>query len=93
MQNGYAYQELPPNYGMQSFYPWNQGVNYDNYDGHYQNFPDKCIQVRQNGAASRLNLPCKSNSDWDYNQCYSYYANGCYNTCQFVNMGDIEDFM
>ncbi|RZC32855.1 hypothetical protein BDFB_005757, partial [Asbolus verrucosus] len=38
-------------------------------------------------------LPCQTSSGWDYEECYSYYANGCYNTCQFVEFGDIEDFM
>lgn len=38
-------------------------------------------------------LPCHSFDNWDYASCYSFYANGCYNTCQFVNMMDIEDFM
>lgn len=42
---------------------------------------------------NELNLPCQTYQNWDYNQCYSYYANGCYNTCQFVDVVDIEDFM
>lgn len=49
--------------------------------------------IRPNGALAGLNLPCQNSSNWNYDQCYSYYANGCYNTCQFINMGDIEDFM
>lgn len=50
-------------------------------------------RIQPNGALARLQLPCQSSNDWNYDQCYSYYANGCYNTCQFINMGDIEDFM
>lgn len=50
-------------------------------------------QIRPNGVLARLNLPCQNSSNWNYDQCYSYYSNGCYNTCQFINMGDIEDFM
>lgn len=38
-------------------------------------------------------FPCQLLPNWDYQQCYSYYANGCYNTCQFVNVIDMEDFM
>lgn len=40
-----------------------------------------------------LNLPCQTLPTWDYGDCYNYYSNGCYNTCQFVNCVDIEDFM
>lgn len=47
--------------------------------------------VRPNSLLGQL--PCKTNDNWDYNRCYSYFANGCYNTCQFVNVVDIEDFM
>lgn len=39
-------------------------------------------------------FPCQIYpDDWNYQNCYSYYANGCYNTCQFVDLGDMEDFM
>lgn len=51
------------------------------------------VRVRASRLPAMLNLPCQSSNNWDYNQCYSYYANGCYNTCQFVNVGDMEDFM
>lgn len=41
-----------------------------------------------------LNLPCNTYPQWDHNNdCFSYYSNGCYNECRFVNMCDIEDFM
>jgi hypoxia-inducible factor 1 alpha len=50
-------------------------------------------RIRPNGLLARMALPCQSSSTWDYEECYSYYADGCYNTCQFVEMGDIEDFM
>lgn len=42
---------------------------------------------------SLARLPCKTDNHWDYNRCFSYYANGCYNTCRFVDGVDIEDFM
>lgn len=58
-----------------------------------QNQVEKPAAVRTGGLPNILNLPCQSSNNWDYNQCYSYYANGCYNTCQFVNVGDMEDFM
>lgn len=58
-----------------------------------QNQVDKPVRVSSGGLPAILNLPCQSSNNWDYNQCYSYYANGCYNTCQFVNVGDMEDFM
>lgn len=50
-------------------------------------------RIRPNGILENLKLPCQNSNNWNYDQCYSYYANGCYNTCQFINMGDIEDFM
>ncbi|XP_049826594.1 uncharacterized protein LOC126266510 [Aethina tumida] len=50
-------------------------------------------RIRPNGLLAKLGLPCQTNPDYDYNNCYSFYANGCYNTCQFVQFGDIEDFM
>ncbi|CAH1958689.1 unnamed protein product [Acanthoscelides obtectus] len=49
-------------------------------------------RVRPNSLLAKLGVPCQT-SDYDYGNCYSYYANGCYNTCQFVEMGDMEDFM
>lgn len=51
------------------------------------------VPIRGNGLLAKLNLPCQSYANWDYNQCYNYYVNGCYNTCQFVKMVDMEDFM
>lgn len=50
-------------------------------------------RIKPNGILAKLNLPCQNSTNWNYDQCYSYYANGCYNTCQFINIGDIEDFM
>nr|CAI5864623.1 unnamed protein product [Callosobruchus analis] len=51
-------------------------------------------RVRPNGLLAKLGVPCQTSSpNYDYGKCYSYYANGCYNTCQFVEMGDMEDFM
>lgn len=50
-------------------------------------------RIMPNSILAKLGLPCQTISDYDYGQCYSYYANGCYNTCQFVDVGDIEDFM
>lgn len=50
-------------------------------------------RIRSNSVVAQLDLPCQNSNNWNYDQCYSYYANGCYNTCQFINMGDIEDFM
>lgn len=41
-----------------------------------------------------LNLPCNTYPQWDYtNDCFSFYKDGCYNECRFVNVCDIEDFM
>lgn len=50
-------------------------------------------RIRPDGLLARMTLPCQTYPTWNYEECYSYYANGCYNTCQFVEMGDIEDFM
>ncbi|XP_044746845.1 hypoxia-inducible factor 1-alpha isoform X2 [Coccinella septempunctata] len=50
-------------------------------------------RINPNSLLANLIPPCQKEQDWDYDQCYSYYANGCYNTCQFVKFGDIEDFM
>lgn len=55
-------------------------------------------RVKPNSLLARMALPCQSSgvNEWDYRgggECYSYYANGCYNTCQFVEFCDIEDFM
>lgn len=50
-------------------------------------------KIRPNSLLAKLAVPCQTVADYDYGECYSYYANGCYNTCQFVNVGDIEDFM
>lgn len=51
------------------------------------------FRVRPNSILAQLGLPCQTEEEHDYEQCYSYYANGCYNVCQFVDVGDIEDFM
>lgn len=72
--------------------------NYENAPENFRSnvYKDQCpvpSVIRPSRVLARLNLPCQSNTNWDYNQCYSYYANGCYNTCQFVNVGDMEDFM
>lgn len=50
------------------------------------------FKIRPDSILAKLALPCQAD-DYDYGQCYSYYANGCYNVCQFVDCGDIEDFM
>ncbi|KAF5271116.1 hypothetical protein FQA39_LY08254 [Lamprigera yunnana] len=42
---------------------------------------------------AKNDFPCQTFPDWNYSQCYSYYANGRYNTCEFVDVVDIEDFM
>lgn len=88
-------------YQISDNFRYNQCSTVRNYENVPENFcgnvyKDQCPVprvVRPSGVLSRLNLPCQSNTNWDYNQCYSYYANGCYNTCQFVNVGDMEDFM
>ena len=54
---------------------------------------DSFSRIKANGMLAKLNVPCKEKKNWDYDHCYSYYANGCYNTCQFVKFTDIEDFM
>lgn len=50
-------------------------------------------RIRPTSLLAKLALPCQTATNYDYDNCYSYYANGCYNTCQFVEFGDIEDFM
>lgn len=48
----------------------------------------------QRSCPPLLNLPCNSYPNWNYEtDCFSYYENGCYNECRFVNPCDIEDFM
>lgn len=51
------------------------------------------VKIRPNGLLAKLAVPCQIVDDFDYGLCYNYYANGCYNTCQFVELDDIEDFM
>lgn len=51
------------------------------------------FRIRPNSILAQLGLPCQTDQDYDYGHCYSYYADGCYNVCQFVDVGDIEDFM
>lgn len=53
----------------------------------------KSIKNNIHDGPPRLNLPCQTIDNWNYNECYEYYADDCYNTCQFVNFVDIEDFM
>lgn len=50
-------------------------------------------KIKPNSLLSKLAVPCQTDTDYDYGLCYSYYADGCYNTCQFVEVGDVEDFM
>lgn len=50
-------------------------------------------KIRPNSLLAKLAVPCDSAVDYDYGLCYNYYANGCYNSCQFVEVDDIEDFM
>lgn len=50
-------------------------------------------KIRPNSILAQLGLPCQTDQDYDYGHCYSYYSHGCYNVCQFVDVGDIEDFM
>lgn len=57
------------------------------------NIPTLHPKVKPHSLLARMALPCQNSSNWNYDECYSYYANGCYNTCQFVATGDIEDFM
>lgn len=80
--------------------PMNCPMDYEIFPRQYG---DDCIGIEEANQMRMLcpvrsnslfaGLPCKGNEEWDYNQCFSYYANGCYNTCQFVNVVDIEDFM
>ncbi|KAG5878132.1 hypothetical protein JTB14_015115 [Gonioctena quinquepunctata] len=50
-------------------------------------------RIRSNGLLAQLGLPCQTKDDYDYQECYSYYSDGCYNVCQFVESGDIEDIL
>lgn len=50
-------------------------------------------KIRPNGLLAKLAVPCQTVDDYDNGDCYTYYANGCYNVCQFMEVGDIEDFM
>lgn len=50
-------------------------------------------RIKPSSLLAKLALPCQASADFDYGRCYSYYADGCYNTCQFVEFGDMEDFM
>lgn len=84
----------------ENFYPGSLPCGYDvcayQYAGgsvESQLFSQNGGRIKPNSVLARLNLPCQNSTNWNYDQCYSYYANGCYNTCQFINMGDIEDFM
>ncbi|CAH1164562.1 unnamed protein product [Phaedon cochleariae] len=54
---------------------------------------EKTARIRPGGLLAKLGLPCQVDEQYQYDQCYSYYANGCFNTCQFVQLGDMEDFM
>ncbi|XP_066262735.1 hypoxia-inducible factor 1-alpha isoform X2 [Euwallacea similis] len=65
-------------------------VSDETFDSSDNKAPHK---IRPNGLLAKLGLPCQNQSAYDYEQCYSFYADGCYNTCQFVEVGDIEDFM
>lgn len=65
-------------------------------DGNYapaQRAFNNTPHIRPHSLLAKLAVPCQTVSDYDYGLCYSYYADGCYNTCQFVDGGDIEDFM
>lgn len=50
-------------------------------------------RIKPNGFLAKLGVPCQQPGFEDYGRCFNYYANGCYNTCQFVAVDDIEDFM
>ncbi|CAG9864042.1 unnamed protein product [Phyllotreta striolata] len=58
---------------------------------------DECAanlpKLKPDGLLAKLGVPCQTNSEHDYGQCFGYYQNGRYNMCQFVENGDIEDFM
>ncbi|XP_065168818.1 hypoxia-inducible factor 1-alpha-like isoform X2 [Atheta coriaria] len=56
------------------------------------------IQPLQHGACSnftpRFDIPCNTYQNWTYDQCYGYYtADGCYTSCQYTDVIDMEDFM
>lgn len=85
-------EEITNSYSVYGGLPCGYDVCAYQYGGD-GNFFTQNGHLKANGILARLKLPCQSSSDWNYDQCYSYYANGCYNTCQFINMGDIEDFM
>ncbi|CAG9826478.1 unnamed protein product [Diabrotica balteata] len=51
-------------------------------------------KIKLDGLLAKLGVPCQvEESEYDYGQCFGYYDNGRYNVCQFVEFGDIEDFM
>ncbi|KAK9681192.1 hypothetical protein QE152_g38508 [Popillia japonica] len=87
--NMYNYCDVPTLYNDDQ----NCSIDYEvfgHYNGNENGSPVLC-PVKPHSVLAQL--PCKTNENWDYNQCFSYFANGCYNTCQFVHGMDIEDFM
>ncbi|KAF5274064.1 hypothetical protein FQR65_LT04462 [Abscondita terminalis] len=67
-----------------------RGSSFQNLD----TFNNNNYIVENTAPVAVKNFPCQRFEDWEYNSnCYSYYANGRYNTCEFVDVTDIEDFM
>lgn len=65
-----------------------------NYLQNHASLDRNISKIIPDSLLAKLAVPCQTVSDdYDYGLCYSYYANGSYNTCQFVEVGDIEDFM
>lgn len=77
-----------PTPSYQQFYNSSVPSTYDQQVYYQQN---QCHNYQQ---TSRLNVPCQMYPNWDYDRdCFSYYENGCYNECRFVNFCDIEEIM
>ncbi|KAJ3648941.1 hypothetical protein Zmor_020708 [Zophobas morio] len=98
-QNGAVvnYRKVRQNPEISSYLEYNQSMSACQDPG-LSNASQKAVsnqggRIRPNSVLARMALPCQASSTWDYQECYSYYADGCYNTCQFVELGDIEDFM
>lgn len=98
----YSFSNVPlqPGY-LESSERFYSSVNQNCYQ-FGQNFGESLSGSVNNTSATMLSkssanfdgfLPCRVFDNWDYSSCYSYYASGRHNTCQFVNVMDIEDFM
>lgn len=83
---------FPPEFNeMSDFNP--ELLNEDTLAQNQMSFDRDKPKIMPNSLLAKLAVPCQADTDYDYGLCYNYYANGCYNTCQFVEVDDVEDFM